>query len=160
MTDRDDLPDVDGYKRIWVVISAVVGIAVTALSLWAVAGFSVFHESLYRVNPSVEGGGIGADWVFGNTIPSMDFLIALVHAADVLMGAFILVMVFIHWAAFRRLADRMRQPGESRSEAVAADGGERPDGPRASSERGSDGGERPATEPRSDDTAPDGGDGS
>jgi len=126
MTDRDDLPDVDGYNRIYVVISAVVGLAVTALALWVVAGFNVFHESLYRVNPTVEGGGIGADWVFGNTIPSLDFLIALIHAADVLMGAFILVLMFLHWAAFRRLADRMREPGESRSEAVAADGGERP----------------------------------
>jgi hypothetical protein len=143
MTDRDDLPDVNGYKRIWVVISAVVGIVVTALALWLVAGYGVFHESLYRVNPSVEGGGIGADWVFGNTIPSLDFLIALVHAADVLMGAFILVLMFIHWAAFRRLADRMRQPGESRSEAVAADGGE-----------------RPSSEPHSDGGSSEGGDGS
>ncbi|WP_336339550.1 hypothetical protein [Haloarcula brevis] len=123
MTDREDLPDVNGYSRTSVLVSAVVGLAVAALSvLWA-QGFRVGYESLYRVNPTVEGGGIGSDWVFGNTIPALDFLIALIHAADVIMGAFILVMVFIHWAAFQRLAGKMRDPGEDVGEAVAADGG-------------------------------------
>ncbi|GGO00554.1 MULTISPECIES: hypothetical protein [Haloarcula] len=124
MSGRQETPEVSGYARSHVAISAVVGLLVAGLSVWWAQGFDVFYESLYRVNPSVEGGGIGSDWVFGNTIPALDFLIALVHAADVLMGAFILVMVFLHWAAFRRLADRMRQPGEERGEAVAADGGE------------------------------------
>lgn len=123
MTDRDDLPDVNGYSRVSVLISAVVGLVVAGLSLFWAQGFRVGYESLYRVNPSVEGGGIGSDWVFGNTLPALDFLIALIHAADVIMGAFILVMVFIHWAAFQRLADQMRDPGEDVSEAVAADGG-------------------------------------
>ncbi|EMA09061.1 hypothetical protein SAMN05443574_11493 [Haloarcula vallismortis] len=123
MTAEEDLPEVSGYSRVSVLISAVVGLAVAALSLFWAQGLRIGYESLYRVNPSVEGGGIGSDWVFGNTIPALDFLIALIHAADVIMGAFILVMVFIHWAAFQRLAGQMREPGEDVSEAVAADGG-------------------------------------
>ena len=123
MTTEEDLPEVSGYSRVSVLVSALVGLAVAALSLFWAQGFRIGYESLYRVNPSVEGGGIGADWVVGNTIPALDFLIALIHAADVIMGAFILVMVFIHWAAFQRLAGQMREPGEDVSEAVAADGG-------------------------------------
>ncbi|NHX41239.1 hypothetical protein BDK61_2338 [Haloarcula quadrata] len=123
MTNTEDLPEVNGYSRVSVLVSAVVGLAVAALALFWAQGFRLGYESLYRVNPSVEGGGIGADWVFGNTIPALDFLIALIHAADVILGAFILVMVFIHWAAFQRLAGKMREPGEDTSEAVAADGG-------------------------------------
>jgi hypothetical protein len=123
MTDRDDLPEVNGYSRASVLVSAVVGLVVAALAVVWAQGFRIGYESLYRVNPSVEGGGIGSDWVFGNTIPALDFLIALIHAADVIMGAFILVMVFIHWAAFQRLAGKMRDPGEDINEAVAADGG-------------------------------------
>ncbi|AEM57520.1 hypothetical protein HISP_09800 [Haloarcula hispanica N601] len=125
MTDRDDLPEVNGYSRVSVLISTVVGLAVAGLALFWAQGFRLGYESLYRVSPSVEGGGIGSDWVFGNTIPALDFLIALIHAADVILGAFILVMVFIHWAAFQRLADQMREPDEDVSEAVAADGGSR-----------------------------------
>ncbi|MCJ0619202.1 hypothetical protein JZX76_06660 [Haloarcula hispanica] len=123
MTDRDDLPEVNGYSRVSVLVSAVVGLVVAGLALFWAQGFRLGYESLYRVNPSVAGGGIGADWVFGNTIPALDFLIALIHAADVILGAFILVMVFIHWAAFQRLAGQMREPGEDTGEAVAADGG-------------------------------------
>lgn len=123
MATNDDLPEVSGYKRSHVGISAVVGVAVALLSVWWAQGFDIFYESVYRVGPTVEGGGVGTDWVVGNTIPSLDFLIALIHAADVIMGAFILVMVFIHWAAFRRLADQMRDPDEELGEAVAADGG-------------------------------------
>jgi len=123
MTNTDDLPEVTGYKQIHVLVSAVVGILVAAVSVWWAQGFNIFYESIYRVNPTVEGGGIGADWVFGNTIPALDFMIAFIHAADVIMGAFILVMVFVHWAAFQRLAGQMREPGEDVGEAVAADGG-------------------------------------
>ncbi|AUG47699.1 hypothetical protein BVU17_09280 [Haloarcula taiwanensis] len=123
MTNTEDLPEVNGYSRVSVLVSAVVGLVVAGLALFWAQGFRLGYESLYRVNPSVEGGGIGADWVFGNTIPALDFLIALIHAADVIMGAFILVMVFIHWAAFQRLAGQMRDPGEDVGEAVAADGG-------------------------------------
>ncbi len=123
MTDSEEFPEVSGYGRGRVAIAAAVGFVVAGLSyVWA-QSLSTTFETLYRVNPTVEGGGIGADWVAGNTVASLDFLIALVHAADVLMGAFILVMMFVHWAAFRRLADRMQEPGEATSEAVAADGG-------------------------------------
>jgi hypothetical protein len=39
------------------------------------------------------------------------------------MGVFILFMVFLHWASFRRLAARMRHPGEGESaDAMMADG--------------------------------------
>jgi len=124
MTDGE-LPEVSGYKRSHVAISAVVGVAVALLSVWWAQGFDVFYESLYRVNPGAGAGdGIGADWVFGNSIPALDFLIALIHAADVILGLFILVLMFLHWAAFRRLAGQMRQPDERSTDAVATDGGE------------------------------------
>ncbi|MFB6173584.1 MAG: hypothetical protein ABEI39_02985 [Halobacteriales archaeon] len=123
-----DLPEdeVSTYSRTAIVASAAVSLVVTAVLAWAAAGFDVFYEDLFRVAPTVQGGGVGADWVTGNTIPALDFLIALTHAADVIMGVFILFMVFLHWASFRRLAARMRQPGESEPESasgVAADGG-------------------------------------
>lgn len=118
-----ETPDVEGYSPISVLVSAVVGIAVALLSVWWASGFGPFYETLFRVSPTIEGGGVGSDWVAGNTIPSLDFLIALIHAADVIMGVFILFMVFLHWASFRRIAARMRHPGESESgEAVMADG--------------------------------------
>jgi hypothetical protein len=118
-----ETPDVEGYSPISVLVSAVVGIAVALLSVWWASGFGPFYETLFRVSPTIEGGGVGSDWVAGNTIPSLDFLIALVHAADVIMGVFILFMVFLHWASFRRIAARMRHPGESTAdETVMADG--------------------------------------
>jgi hypothetical protein len=116
--------DVSTYSRFAILIAAVVSVLVTALLAWVAAGFDVLHEELFRVAPTVEGGGIGADWVAGNTIPALDVLIALTHAADVILGLFVLFMVFLHWASFRRLAARMRQPGETaEGEGVAADGG-------------------------------------
>lgn len=137
----DDLPgdEVSTYSRTAIVASAVISLLVTALLAWVAAGFDVFYEDLFRVAPTVTGGGIGADWVTGNTNTALDFLIALTHAADVIMGVFILFMVFLHWAAFRRLAARMRRPGEAESTSgVATDGGvEGPDGASA----GADGGE-------------------
>ncbi|WP_435185906.1 hypothetical protein [Halobellus sp. EA9] len=125
MSHAEDLPEVRGYDAWQVYLSALVGVAVAALSIWWASGFGPFYETLFRVGPTATGPnrGVGADWVVGNTIPALDFLVALVHAADVLMGLFILLMVFLHWAAFRRLANRMRQPGETGGEAVAADGG-------------------------------------
>jgi len=122
MSRTDDLPEVRGYERWRVYVSALVGLVVAALLVWVASGFAVFHEGLFRVGPTVEQGGVGADWLAGNTIAWLDFLVALVHAADVLMGLFILVMVFLHWAAFRRLASRMRRPGEEAEETVVADG--------------------------------------
>ncbi|MFB6156770.1 MAG: hypothetical protein ABEJ34_02885 [Haloferacaceae archaeon] len=125
MSYQDDLPETSGYSPGSVLVSAAAGLLVAFLSVWWAAGTAVFYENLFRVSPTVEGGGVGTDWVVGNTIPALDFLIAFIHAADVLMGVFILVMVFIHWGAFRRLAARMRQPDEAGGEAVATDGGER-----------------------------------
>lgn len=110
--------------RLAVLVSALVALAITALSYWVVQGFSLFYEEFPRVQPTIENRGVGADWIQGNTDPALDALIALVHAADVILGVFILVMVFLHWAAFRRLATKMRRPDEGRPpEAVAADGG-------------------------------------
>jgi hypothetical protein len=120
----EDLPETSSYGRVQVLISAVVGIVVAFASVAWAAGNAVWYENLFRVSPTVEGGGIGSDWLAGNTIPALDFLIAFIHAADVLMGLFILLMVFIHWAAFRRLAARMRQPGEETGREVVADGGQ------------------------------------
>ena len=126
-----ELPETSSYGRIAILTSAVVGTVLALGSVWLTvfllggAGGS-FYETLFRVGPTIQGGGVGADWTAGNTIPALDFLIALIHAADVILGVFILVLVFLHWAAFRRLASRMRQPGESesqRSDAVATDGG-------------------------------------
>lgn len=114
-----------------VTISAIVGLVVATLVTWLASSmWGVFFEELFRINPVIGGGqpGVGADWVAGNTMTSLNFLISLTHAADVLMGLFILLMVFIHWGAFRRLAAQMRQPGETyrSDESVATDGGERP----------------------------------
>lgn len=118
-----ETPEVDGYARWAVLVSALVGLVGPLVFLWLVAGFGVFFEELYRVGPTVEGGGVGADWVAGNSIGWLNALVSLVHAADVLMGVFILFMVFLHWASFRRLASRMRRPDERREEAAVADGG-------------------------------------
>lgn len=120
---KEELPEVRGYTQWQVAISAVVGVAVSVLLVWWVSGYTVSVESLYRVSPTVSDGGVGSDWVGANTIPALDFLIALIHAADVILGVFVLVLFFTHWAAFRRLAARMRQPGEEVAEGVAADGG-------------------------------------
>jgi len=124
MSYQEDLPETSGYSKVSVVISAIVGLVLAVVSVWWAAGTAVFYEGLFRVSPTVAGGGIGTDWVVGNTVPWLDFLVAVVHAADVLMGLFILLMVFIHWAAFRRLAGQMQSPDEGASEAVATDGGE------------------------------------
>ena len=124
-----ELPETSTYSRVAILASAVVGIVAALGSVWVVTFLlggsdGTFYETLFRVGPTVQGGGVGADWTTGNTIPALDFLIALIHAADVILGVFILVMVFIHWAAFRRLASRMRQPGEDRQrDTVATDGG-------------------------------------
>ena len=124
MSYQDDLPETSGYSKVSVILSAIAGLALAVVSVWWAAGTAVFYEGLFRVSPTVAGGGVGTDWVVGNTVPWLDFLVALIHAADVLMGLFILLMVFIHWAAFRRLAGRMQGPDERTADAVATDGGE------------------------------------
>lgn len=109
-----------------VAISAVVGVVVAIVLTWlANSWYDAFFEQIFRVGPTVKGGGVGADWVAGNTEPLLNLLISLTHAADVLMGLFILLMVFIHWGVFRRMADRMRTPREvvHRGEETATDGG-------------------------------------
>ena len=108
------------YPRSVIAVNAVVS-AVVALGLvWVVNGYNIFYEQLFRVQPTVEGGGIGANWVAGNEIGWTKIMVDAIHLIDIVMGVFILLMVFVHWGAFRRLAGRMRQPGESQ---LAADGG-------------------------------------
>ncbi len=132
--------------------SAVLSLALAVGSVWLIGVRAIHFEALQRVRPTVDGGGVGTGWIQGNTIPSLEWMITLIHFADVVMGVFILVMIFIHWIAFRRLAARMRPPDapRRRSETVATDGGERSEGPRSSStDRPADGSEaRPARAPR------------
>lgn len=123
MTETTDLPEVTGYVRWKVYLSTAVALIVSLGTVWFVSGRILSVEEMFRVSPTTEGGGIGTDWLAGNTIPTLDLLIALVHAADVIMGVFILFMVFLHWAAFRRLASRMRRPAREESGPVAAGGG-------------------------------------
>lgn len=126
--EESELPEIRGYARWEVAVSAIIGVAIAFLSVWFVSGGTVSVETLYRVSPTVSGGGVGSDWVAANTTPALDFLIALIHAADVILGVFILVLFFLHWAAFRRLASQMRQPNERAPEGVATDGGNRQGG--------------------------------
>lgn len=124
--DRDPDDGLSDRAAFW--ISLAFGVALAIGSAAIVSGRAPFFEDLLRVRPTVEGGGIGAGWVVGNTEPMLEWLIVLVHFADVVMGIFILVIVFIHWAAFRRLAARMRPPGGTSREpdpAAATDGGSR-----------------------------------
>ena len=127
-----EYPETSAYGRVAILVSALVGVILAVGSVWLTTfllggSSSTSSESLFRVGPTIQDGGVGADWTAGNTIPALDFLIALIHAADVILGVFILVLVFIHWAAFRRLASRMRRPGgDRRSEGVATDGGREP----------------------------------
>lgn len=123
MSEAEDAPEITGYRRWQVYVSAAVALVASFAIVWFVSGVGSSLEQLFRVSPTVEGGGIGTDWLVGNTIPALDFLIALTHAADVIMGVFILVIVFIHWGSFRRLASRMRQPDQEGADALAADGG-------------------------------------
>ncbi len=107
-------------------ISAAFATVLSVGSIALVSGRAPFFEEVLRVRPTVEGGGIAAEWVVGNTEPVLEWLIVLVHFADVVLGIFILVMVFLHWAAFRRLAARMQPPGaqaQTQETAAATDGG-------------------------------------
>lgn len=137
----------DRWDRIAFVLSAVIGLALAGGAVALVSGRAPFFEDLLRVRPTVQGGGVGADWVFGNTEPVLEIAIAIVHFADVVIGIFILLMVFIHWAAFRRLATRMRPPtARGRESAAATDGGEPSGTGRSSADS------RAAAESRSDST--------
>ncbi|NIB99120.1 hypothetical protein [Halobacterium sp. R2-5] len=111
MPRRDDARGIS--EALAVAVSAVVGIVVAAASVWFFGStFDTSFETLYRVNPTVEGGGVGADFAAGQADPLFGALITVIHAVDVLMGVFILVMVFVHWGAFRRLGARMRDHDE------------------------------------------------
>ncbi|NHX36449.1 MULTISPECIES: hypothetical protein [Halolamina] len=120
------------YSGTVVAVNAVIAVAVALGAVWVVNGFDVFYERLNRVSPTIEGGGIGTAFAQGNDIGWLVFIVEAIHAIDVLMGLFILVMVFVHWGAFRRLAGRMRQPGESRA---------MPDGGSPAQGAGADGGD-------------------
>jgi hypothetical protein len=159
MSLRDDARGIS--EGLAVLVSTVVGFVVAFASIWVVNGLESDFETLYRVNPTVEGGGVGTDFVAGNTDPTLDALIVAIHAIDVVMGVFILLILFIHWAAFRRLGARMQPPKKAGADGVAADGGEaRTDG----GDAGSDGSERrtAGSEPQTvggerDESAPDSG---
>ena len=103
------------YSRAVIAVNAAVSVVVALGLVWVVNGFNIFYEELFRVSPTVEGGGIGANWVSGNEVGWLKIMVDAIHIIDILMGLFILLMVFVHWGAFRRLAARMRQPGESRA---------------------------------------------
>lgn len=131
--ENGDGSDTDDGRRLSgsfaIAVAVLVGIAVATLAYWWVGGWAgneVFFEELPRVQPTVANGGVGSDWVSGNTVPWLDALIAITHAADVLMGVLILAMVFLHWTIFHRLADRIQGsiPADT-SGNVATDGGDR-----------------------------------
>lgn len=107
--------------------STVFGIVVASGSVWLVGEQGVWFEALNRVHPTLGGGGVGSSWEYGVEVAVLRWAIDLIHLADVAMGIFILVMMFIHWAAFHRLAARMRPAAESEAaagEAAVTDGGE------------------------------------
>jgi uncharacterized membrane protein YqhA len=112
--------DARSYSRVVIAVNAVISVVVALGLVWVVNGFNIFYERLFRVQPTVDGGGIGANWAAGNQDQWLGLMIDAIHLVDIVMGAFILLMVFIHWGAFRRLASRMRQPGEGQ---LATDGG-------------------------------------
>lgn len=116
------------YSGTVVAVNAVISVAVALGLIWVVNGFNIFYERLDRVSPTVEGGGIGSAFDKANEMELLVFMVEAIHAIDVIMGLFILLMVFIHWGAFRRLAGRMRQSGDSRAVtdggAAADEGGE------------------------------------
>ena len=108
------------YSRAVIAVNAAISVVGSLALVWVVNGYNIFYEELFRVQPTVDGGGIGANWVAGNEIWWTKIMVDAIHLVDIVMGAFILLMVFVHWGAFRRLASRMRQPGEGQ---LATDGG-------------------------------------
>ncbi|MFQ3320123.1 MAG: hypothetical protein ACI8UR_000475 [Natronomonas sp.] len=111
-------------------VSVVFGLALATGSVWYVGQQGIWFEALQRVRPALAGGGVGADWEYGIEIALLNGLIELIHIADILLGIFILLLVFVHWAAFHRLAAQMQPPeGEqTASEPTIADGGTPSDG--------------------------------
>ncbi|MFB6129162.1 MAG: hypothetical protein ABEJ47_05290 [Halorhabdus sp.] len=111
-----------GNVRARVVISAIIGIVVATGLVWYVSG-GPFFELLPRIEPTLAGGGVGADWSTGRAAPLYTWLLWLTKAAVAVAGLAILYMVLMHWAAFRRLAARMQSRGAAGSGETAADGG-------------------------------------
>ena len=111
--DRDRRTDDGGglSDGVALAVSLLFGFALAVGSVLLVTWLDPAFEGLLRIHPTDPGGGVGAGWTAGNADFWLDLLITLVHLADVVMGIFILVMVFVHWAAFRRLAARMQPPG-------------------------------------------------
>lgn len=107
-------------------ISAAFGLALAVSSTWFVGEQMVWYEALNRVRPTVSGGGVGAGWEAGLEQVVLNAAIDLIHFADLVMGAFILVVMFTHWAAFHRLGSRMKPPASQRTDPdpTIADGGE------------------------------------
>jgi len=129
MSGDEHAPDDDGgglSDRAAFYISGVFGLVLATASVWYVGERALWFEALWRVRPDVSGGGVGADWEAGLELVALNWAIDLIHYADIVMGTFILLMVFIHWAAFLRLGDRMQPPAsrETDTGAVATDGGE------------------------------------
>ncbi|WP_226479388.1 hypothetical protein [Natrinema amylolyticum] len=148
------------WDRIAFAISALIGLALAGGAVALVSGRAPLFENLLRVRPTVQGGGVAADWVFGNTAPALEIAIAVVHFADVVMGIFILLMVFVHWAAFRRLAARMRPPAATargQESAAATDGGAPSTTGRPSADSSAAAEPESESTPRDDSTRSDGG---
>jgi hypothetical protein len=127
--DPDQGADDDGpglSDRVVLLVSLAFGVGLAVGSVLLVSWIHPNFENLLRVRPTVAGGGVGASWQAGNADFALNLMITLVHLADIVMGLFILAMVFIHWAAFRRLAARMQPPeGRARARGTAAtDGGD------------------------------------
>lgn len=159
--DRDRRTDDGGgglSDGVALAISLLFGLALATGSVLLVGWLDPGFEDLLRIRPTVAGGGVGAGWEAGNAEFALNLLITLVHLADVVMGLFILVMVFLHWAAFRRLAARMEPPGGRTHErgAPATDGGGASEARRRSSGANEPGGgeasaaNRPSSDRRSD----------
>lgn len=128
--DPDRRTDDDGglSDGIALAVSLLFGFALAVGSILLVTWLDPSFEGLLRIHPTDPGGGVGAGWAAGNADFWLNLLITLVHLADVVMGIFILLMVFVHWAAFRRLAARMQPPGgQPRDRRTPATDGGTPD---------------------------------
>lgn len=125
MSDESDEASAGGSVRVRVAVSAVIGFVVATGLVWYVSG-GPFFELLPRIEPTLAGGGVGADWSTGRAAPVYTWLVWVTKAAVAIGGLTILYMVLMHWMAFRRLAARMQSPGGGGTE-VSTDGGRRVD---------------------------------
>lgn len=105
-------------------ISAVFGLVLAVGSIWFVGEQGVWFEALQRVRPTVAGGGVGSSWEAGVEMFVLNAAIDIIHLADIVMGIFILLVLFVHWGAFHRLGSRMKPPASQDPDPTIADGGE------------------------------------